>query len=91
MCFEIFNNEFNNKQDGVYTKDIPTFEEFKAIYGQIQLIYSVQNGTVVVEDIKPSEFLLDGYRRDLETYRGMPYRNAKDKFKIDMFMAMKGK
>lgn len=90
LCFEVLNKYNFCKEDGVYKQELPTTDEFKAVYGQIRLVYSVKGETVVIENIEPSTFFIDGYRKDLETYKGMPYRNDKDKFKIDLVMAMKG-
>ena len=42
-----------------------------------------------MEDIEPSQFLLDGYVYELDTYRGMPYRNQRDKFKIELMIRRK--
>lgn len=90
----IFNTqirEFYSLDDGRYVKDLYTSEEFKFVYGQIQLIYTVNKGNVVIEDLLPREILMDGYINLLDVYKGVPYRNAKDKFKIDLFMCMRGR
>lgn len=42
-----------------------------------------------MESIEPSQFFLDGYMSSLDTYKGIYYRNKKDKFKIDLVMQMK--
>lgn len=44
-----------------------------------------------MENIEPSQFLLDGYMSSLDTYKGICYRDNKDKFKIDLIMQMKRK
>ena len=90
----IFNTqlrEFYSLADGTYIRDLYTSEEFKFVYGQIQLIFSVNAGHVVIENLLPSEILLDGYLNLLNVYKGVPYRNDKDKFKIDLFMCMRGR
>lgn len=75
--------------DGRYSKDIFTSDEFKNIYGQIKIIYSIKNNKIVVEDLEPSQFLFEGYMRKLDTYKGIYYRDEKDKFKIDFMLSLK--
>lgn len=90
----IFNTQlkdFYSLEDGVYIKNLYTSEEFKFVYGQIQLIYSVNKGHVVIEDLLPREILLDGCINLLGVYKGVPYRDDRDKFKIDLFMCMRRK
>lgn len=91
LIFNIDKKEFHTQEDGKYIQDIYTSDEFRYVYGQISIVYTVTGGNVLVEDLLPNEFLLDGYFNMLDTYRGMPYRNQKDKFKIDMFMLRKEK
>lgn len=76
-------------EDGTYFKDLKASQEFKFIYGQIKLVYSVRKGIIIMESIEPSQFFLDGYMSSLDTYKGIYYRNKKDKFKIDLVMQMK--
>lgn len=89
LIFNIDKKEFHTQEDGKYIQDIYTSAEFRYVYGQISIVYTVTDGNVLVEDLLPNEFLLDGYFNMLDTYKGMPYRNQKDKFKIDMFMLRK--
>lgn len=88
----IFNTDLkktHTMKDGTYSINLYTSEEFKFVYGQIQLIYTVKNGHTVIENLLPQQILLDGYFNLLDVYKGVPYRNDKDKFKIDLFMFMK--
>ncbi len=48
------------------------------------------NKKIMLIDLKPSDFLMDGHNYDLEVYKSIYYRNSKDKFKIDLFMNKKG-
>ena len=85
----IFNILPNLKDiDGHYEKKVYTPKEFKLVYGQIKLIYSVRNNTAILENIEPSQFLLDGYFTELHTYKNMFYRNKQDRFKIDMVLKL---
>lgn len=88
LIFNIEFSEFNSNENGRYKKDLHTSKDFKFVYGQIQLIFSVSNGNVVLEDITPQQFLLDGYFNLLKVYKGMPYRDNKDKFRINLFKSM---
>lgn len=90
LIFEILNKHKFDFNDGVHELELPTSKEFKSVYGQIELIYSTADSTIILEDIKPSNFLLAGHKKDLDVYKGMPYRNSKDKFKINLIMTMKG-
>lgn len=89
LIFNVNMNDLFSLKDGIYKKDLQTSEEFKFVYGQIQLIFSISQGDVVIEDISPQQFFLDGYFNLLEIYKGIPYRDAKDKFKINLFRSMK--
>lgn len=89
LCFEIMNKYKYSKELGKHEIDLPTDEKFKMVYGQIKLIYSTTEKGIILENIVPSEILLDGYTYYLDTYRGVPYRNEKDKFKIDMMIGMR--
>lgn len=81
------NNTFSN--DGEYELELPTSSEFKFIYGVIKVKYIVKSNVPRIIEISPDDFLLDGYLSDLDCYRGMFYRNEKDKFKIDMMYALR--
>lgn len=73
-----------NKKDGVYELELPVNEVFKKVYGDVKVLFSVKNDVVILEDITPSEMLMNMFMGDLPTYKGIPYRDSKDKFKIDL-------
>jgi hypothetical protein len=77
--------------DGIYRRELKASKEFKFVYGTIELVYRVYKGEIIMENIEPSQFLLDGYMSSLDTYKGICYRDNKDKFKIDLIMQMKRK
>lgn len=89
LIFKINKDDFYNKPNGKYKIDLYTSREFKYVYGQISLVYSVEDKTVIIEDLLPNDFFLTGYYELLKNYKGIPYRNKKDKFKIDLFMSIK--
>lgn len=79
-----------NKKDGVYEVELPSGELFKRVYGPMKLKFSVQNDIAVLEDITPSELLLNCYMKDLPVYKGLPYDSKKDLFKIKLEVKMNG-
>lgn len=89
LIFNLDKEELSALPNGVYFEELYTSKEFEQVYGKIKLIYSVVNRLVIIEDIEPSQFLLDGYIYELDTYKGMPYRNERDKFKIDLMIRRK--
>ena len=88
ICFHVLKN-LRKDDPGKYIESIPTDSIFSLVYGEVQLIYSVVKGRIVVEDLFPADFLLDGYTRVLDTYKGIPYRDAKDKFRINLILKRK--
>lgn len=73
-----------NKKDGKYELDLPVDKLFEKVYGKLKVLFSVKNDVVILEDIVPNEILIDMFNRELPTYKGVPYRNEKDKFKIEL-------
>lgn len=89
LIFKFNKTDYFNSNDGIYVVDLPTSEEFKFVYGQIKLIYLINNKKSKFIDLEPSDFFIDGYKFDLKVYKKMYYRNSKDKFKIDLMLEMK--
>ena len=79
-----------NKKDGIYEVELPSGDLFKRIYGPMKLKFSVQNDIAVLEDITPSELLLNCYMKDLPVYKRLPYDTKKDLFKIKLEVKMNG-
>lgn len=73
-----------NKKDGQYELELPVDKLFEKVYGKLKVLFSVKNDVVILEDIVPNEILIDMFNRELPTYKGVPYRNEKDKFKIEL-------
>lgn len=88
LIFEIDKNNFFKFEDGMYEVYLPTAKEFKFLYGQIKLKCLVENKNTIF-DLEPSQFLLDGYKSELRTYKSIYYRDEKDKFKIDLMLKIK--
>lgn len=78
-----------NKRDGKYELELPVSELFNKVYGIVRILFTVQNDVVILENIEPSEMLLAMHKKDLPTYHGIPYRDKRDKFKIDLMKEIK--
>lgn len=89
LIFNLDREELYTLPNGVYSKELYTSKDFELVYGKVKIIYSVVNKMVIIGDIEPSQFLIDGYRYELDIYKGMPCRNQKDKFKIDLMIRRK--
>lgn len=74
--------DFKLYGDNIYTAELLTDELFKKVYGTCKVVVLIRNEQAKIIRIEPMDLLLDGYRRLLRTYKGVPYRNEKDLFKI---------
>ena len=72
------------KKDGVYSVDIPTDYFFEKCYGKLQLLFSVKNDVVIIEDLVPSDILLQCHMKLLPLYHGTPFYQEKDLFKLKL-------
>lgn len=66
-------------------------EIFDLVYGKPYFEYSVNGAERTLEKLEPEDFLLAGYRTNLESYKGVPIRDARDRFKVDLAMTMSKK
>ena len=83
LTFDIMPNLIEiGKKDGVYSVDIPIDWYFEKCYGKLQLLFSVKNDVVIIEDLIPSEILLQCHMKSLPIYHGTPYYSEKDLFKL---------
>lgn len=89
LIFNLDKNSLHFQENGNYIHYLYTSPEFAFVYGEIKLIYTVEDGNVIIEDLAPQKLLLDGYHVMLDTYKGVIYRNEYDKFKIDLYMERK--
>ena len=88
----------SNKKNGTETYELrlPSDKMFTKIYGPVKLIYTVhrKEETVVLENITPSDILLEGHKSELTTYKGIMISKAnasKDMFKIDLLNMLQDK
>lgn len=89
LVFELTDKDLFKTKNGTYSYDLPTSNEFRLIYGQIKLIYTIKNSQIILDDLEPISFFVDGYNTLLRTYKGIAYRNDKDKFKINLLNCLK--
>lgn len=73
----------------VYELVLPTDSMFSNVHGDFKLIYSVNidEKNIIYETIEPESILLEGYKNELTTYKGvMISKNhpEKDKFRINL-------
>ena len=74
-------------KDGDYEIPLYTEESFKKVYGEFILKFFVKDKTIVIKEITPRDILIDLFKmKFLKTYKGVPYRNDFDLFKIKMIV-----
>lgn len=76
--------EFVKISDDLYKAELKTDSLFKKVYGACEVYMKLGRKSAKIIDIQPSDLLMAGYRRILDTYKGIPYRDNKDLFKIRM-------
>ncbi len=71
-----------------YEAVLPTDQLFVKVYGEVKLNYTFyeKNVVIIFTSIEPKDILLDGYKSELTSYKGIMISktNVKDKFKIDL-------
>lgn len=83
LMFNIGADEIRKVKRGINKIDIFTDSTFKAIYGQIRVVYERQGKYIVLLCIEPENLLLAGYGRLLEICKGIPIMSEKDRFKVE--------
>lgn len=83
LMFSIGATEIRKVKRGINKIDIFTDSTFKAIYGQIRVVYERQGKYIVLLCIEPENLLLAGYGRLLEICKGIPIMSEKDRFKVE--------
>lgn len=73
----------------IWRCDLQSDKIFEFVYGKMYFTYRVEDGyRVVLLDIEPKDFLLDGHAKQLSTYKGVPIRGPKDRFKVDLYFSI---
>lgn len=75
---------FVNYGDNLYTAELLTDDLFKKVYGVCKVVVVIRNDQAKIINIEPQEIFEAGYRKILQTYKGVPYRNEQDLFKIKL-------
>lgn len=76
--------EFEKLKDGTYKAELKTDSLFKKVYGSCEVYMELGKKSIKITRIEPYDLLMAGYRKILDTYKGIPYRDNKDLFKIRM-------
>lgn len=84
LWFKLIKERQLNQEEGIHVIEIPSSREFELVHGKVRLHYRMVNGKIIMEDLEPQQFLLDGYMKELGQYKGVWCRNEQDKFKINM-------
>lgn len=83
LIFDIFPSLRHEKlKDGDYEYDLLTDKKFSQVYGKIKLKFFVHDNIIVIKNLEPYEMLMAMHSVELPTYKGVPYRDEKDLFKI---------
>ena len=87
-----------NKKAGTesYELKLPSDSMVSQVHGDVKLIYTVyvNEQTIMLNTITPSDILLEGHKSELTTYKGIMIskQNAsKDMFKIDLLKMLQDK
>lgn len=80
---------FVHYKDNLYTAELLTDELFKKVYGSCKVVVEIKNEQAKIIWIEPMEILEAGYKRILDTYKGCPYRDEQDLFKIKIMGGLK--
>lgn len=87
LTFKVSSELRNKKQpNGNYELELYTDEKFKKVYGAIKLHYYVQNKHIVIINITPNEILKNLHKVIPNAYKGVPYTNEKELFRIKMIL-----
>lgn len=76
--------EFQDLGNGMYKAELKTDSLFKKVYGSCEVYMELGKKSIKITRIEPYDLLMAGYRKILDTYKGIPYRDNKDLFKIRM-------
>ena len=81
--------DFNKVESDLYAAALKTDRIFEDVYGKCQVyaLYNKENNSIKVLYVEPSDLLIAGFMKTLDTYAGTPYRDSKDLFKIKLALA----
>ncbi len=81
--------DFKLYKENIYVAELLTDKLFEKVYGKCKVTVIIKNEQAKVINLEPKELLIDGYKRILKTYKGVPYRNEQDLFKIKLIGGIK--
>lgn len=59
---------------------------FEFVHGKIFVYYRLnEENNIVLEKVEPKEFVYNGYRKELPSYKGVVIASPKDRFKADLY------
>ena len=73
-----------NTTPGKHELILTTSEDFKKVHGDIKVIYSATKDTIIIENIEPRDILMEYHKIHKNTYKGIPFVDKKDIFKINL-------
>ena len=76
--------EFKPINDKLYEAELITDSLFEKVYGKCKIVAEIRNEQIKVLYLEPEDLLRDGYMKMLDTYKGVPFRNKQDLFKIKL-------
>ena len=85
----IIDLDFNKVESDLYVAALKTDRIFEDVYGKCRVyaLYNKENNSIKVLYVEPSDLLIAGFMKTLDTYAGTPYRDSKDLFKIKLALA----
>lgn len=78
-----------DKELGKHELLLNTNATFRQIHGDIKIIYSTYKDVICIENIEPSNVLIEYHNKKKNTYKGIPFVDNKDVFKINLIREMK--
>lgn len=78
--------------DNLYKVDLISDKLFEFVYGKVYFVYKIEDEHIAkLLYIEPRNFFLEGHSRQLPSYKGCPIVGPKDRFKVDLYLALKEK
>ncbi len=74
--------ELEPYEDNLYRINLTTDKKFRAVYGQVYIICKLENDTLTIIEMEPTDFLKKAFMVVLDTYKGIPVADEKALKKI---------
>ena len=89
LTFDFFKKGIFEQEIGVHWLYLPTDRLFEKVYGKLMMQYEVTDRVIILIRFEPRDILIAGYISELNTYKGVFYRDEKDKKKIEIIKRLK--